>query len=101
MQLDETIRALADPTRREILKALRAGDLTAGDIAGRFPITAASVSHHLGVLREAGLVQSQREGRTIVYSLESTVFQEFVRQMMELLDVGDANGGTEKRGEVE
>lgn len=91
--MDETIRALADPTRREILKALRGGDLTAGEIAGRFPITAASVSHHLSVLKEAGLVQAERDGRSIVYSLESTVFQEFVRQLMGLLDVGEGNHG--------
>ena len=87
--MDATIRALGDPTRREILRALREGDLTAGEIASRFPITAASISHHLSVLKEAGLVQAQREGRTIVYSLDSTVFQEFVRQLMTLLDVGD------------
>jgi DNA-binding transcriptional ArsR family regulator len=86
---DSTIRALNDPTRREILRALRAGDLTAGDIASRFSITAASISHHLNVLREAGLVQSQREGRTIVYSLESTVFHEFVHQLMTMLDAGE------------
>lgn len=89
MGFDSTIRALNDPTRREILRALRAGDLTAGDIASRFSITAASISHHLNVLREAGLVQSQREGRTIVYSLESTVFQEFVNQLMTMLDAGE------------
>lgn len=88
MSIDETIRALADPTRREILRALRTGDLTAGEIASRFPITAASISHHLSVLREAGLVQSERDGRTIVYSLEATVFQEFVNQMMRMLDAG-------------
>ena len=86
MAFDTTIRALSDPTRREILRALRTGDLTAGDIASRFPITGASISHHLNVLRDAGLVQSQREGRTIVYSLESTVFQEFVNQVMTMLD---------------
>jgi len=92
MGMDETIRALGDPTRREILRALRDGDLSAGEIAARFPITAASVSHHLNVLREAGLVHSEREGRSIVYSLDATVFQEFVRQMMTLLDVGAAGG---------
>lgn len=91
MAFDTTIRALSDPTRREILRALRSGDLTAGDIASRFPITAASISHHLNVLREAGLVQSQREGRTIVYSLESTVFQEFVNQVMTMLDAPDSS----------
>ena len=89
------MRALGDPTRREILRALREGDLTAGEISGRFPITAASISHHLNVLKEAGLVQSQREGRTIVYSLESTVFQEFVQQVMGMLDVGDRQNGAE------
>lgn len=91
--MDETLRALGDPTRREILRALRRGDLTAGEIASRFPITGASVSHHLSVLKEAGLVQAQREGRTIVYSLESTVFQEFLSQMMTLLDVGEVGNG--------
>jgi DNA-binding transcriptional ArsR family regulator len=95
LAFDTTIRALSDPTRREILRALRTGDLTAGDIASRFPITAASISHHLNVLRDAGLVQSQREGRTIVYSLESTVFQEFVNQVMTMLDAGE-DGGREE-----
>ncbi|MEO5511221.1 MAG: autorepressor SdpR family transcription factor [Longimicrobiales bacterium] len=88
MGLDTTIKALADPTRRQILRALRDGDLTAGDIGARFPITGASVSHHLTVLRDAGLIQSERQGRNIVYSLESTVFQEFLEEMMRLMDVG-------------
>ena len=82
--LDETLRALGDPTRREILRVLRAGDLTAGEIAGRFPMTAASVSHHLSVLKDAGLVRSERNGRNLVYSLETTVFQEFLQQMLEM-----------------
>jgi ArsR family transcriptional regulator len=86
--LDRTIRALNDPTRREILQALRGGDLTAGEIAGRFPMTAASVSHHLSVLKDAGLVKVQRNGRNQVYSLETTVFQEFVQEMMNLLGTG-------------
>jgi DNA-binding transcriptional ArsR family regulator len=81
--LDETLRAMGDPTRREILRALRAGDLTAGEIASRFPMTGASVSHHLSVLREAGLVKSERNGRSLVYSLETTVFQEFLQQMLD------------------
>ncbi|HEX5726155.1 MAG TPA: autorepressor SdpR family transcription factor [Longimicrobiaceae bacterium] len=86
--LDSTIRALNDPTRREILRTLRAGDLTAGEIAARFPMTAASVSHHLAVLREAGLVKVERNGRNQVYSLEATVFQEFLQEMMTLLGTG-------------
>jgi DNA-binding transcriptional ArsR family regulator len=91
--IDDTFHALGDPTRREILRALRVSDLTAGEIASQFPITAASVSHHLSVLKEAGLVQAVRAGRTIVYSLESTVFQEFVTRLMTLLDVGEDRNG--------
>jgi ArsR family transcriptional regulator, arsenate/arsenite/antimonite-responsive transcriptional repressor len=87
--LDATLRALGDPTRREILRVLRAGDLTAGDIASRFPMTAASVSHHLSVLKEAGLVRAERDGRNLIYSLETTVFQEFLQQMMDLFGKGE------------
>jgi DNA-binding transcriptional ArsR family regulator len=86
--VDQTIRALADPTRREILRALRAGELTAGEIAARFPMTHASVTHHLNVLREAGLVEAEREGRNVVYSLNSTVFQEFLEEMMDFFGIG-------------
>jgi ArsR family transcriptional regulator len=86
--LDATMRALADPTRREILKALRKGDLPAGEIAARFPMTAASVSHHLSVLKDAGLVKAERSGRNLIYSLETTVFQELLQEMMELLGTG-------------
>lgn len=86
--LDATLTALADPTRREILRALREGDLSAGEIAARFPITAASVSHHLGILKEAGLVSAERNGRSIVYSLNSTVFQEFVEGMLGYFGIG-------------
>jgi ArsR family transcriptional regulator, arsenate/arsenite/antimonite-responsive transcriptional repressor len=88
--LDTTLRALGDPTRREILRALRGGDLTAGEISGRFPMTAATVSHHLAVLREAGLVRAERSGRNQVYSLEATVFQEFLQQMLHLLGKDEA-----------
>jgi DNA-binding transcriptional ArsR family regulator len=62
-------RALADSTRRQILEELRAGELSAGEIAGRFPISAPSVSRHLGVLKTAGLVRERREANRIFYSL--------------------------------
>ena len=88
--MDRTIRALADPTRREILRALREGPLAAGEIASRFPLTAASVSHHLSVLKEAGLVQAEREGRSIVYSLDATVFQEFLQELLGFFGVSGA-----------
>ncbi|KOX22371.1 ArsR family transcriptional regulator [Saccharothrix sp. NRRL B-16348] len=62
-------RALADSTRRQILEDLRAGELTAGEIAGRFPISGPSISRHLGVLKAAGLVRERREANRIFYSL--------------------------------
>ncbi|MCM6774107.1 metalloregulator ArsR/SmtB family transcription factor [Nocardia sp. CDC159] len=62
-------RALADSTRRQILEDLRSGELTAGEIAGRFPISGPSISRHLGVLKAAGLVRERREANRIVYSL--------------------------------
>jgi DNA-binding transcriptional ArsR family regulator len=70
METDEGVfRALADPTRRQILQDLQGGELTAGDIASRFTITAPSVSRHLGVLRNAGLINERRDANRIFYSL--------------------------------
>lgn len=88
MGIDDTMRALADPTRREILRALRDGDMTAGEIGALFPITAASTSHHLSVLKDAALVQARRDGRTIIYSLDATVFQELMEEMLAFFRVG-------------
>lgn len=82
--MDKTYKALADPTRREILALLRDQDRTAGEIAERFPIAWASVSHHLGTLKEAGLVLASREGNHIRYSLNTTVFQEVVQHLLGL-----------------
>ncbi|MBI3982506.1 MAG: winged helix-turn-helix transcriptional regulator [Gemmatimonadetes bacterium] len=82
---DSAFRALADPTRRRILELLAAGDCTAGEIAEEFAMAFASVSHHLRVLREAGLVSAEREGQNIRYRLNTTVFQEVSRYLMKLL----------------
>ena len=79
------MRALADPTRREILRALRSWDLTAGDIAARFEMTAPSISHHLNVLKDAGLVSALRDGRHIIYSLNSTTLQDLMAELMEFV----------------
>jgi len=89
--LDETMRALADPTRREILRALRAGDLSAGEIGARFEMTGPSISHHLNVLKDAGLVQAVRDGRHIIYSLNSTVMQDFMQQVLEIMQGRDGH----------
>lgn len=82
--MDKLYKALADPTRRQILSLLREKDRTAGDIAAEFPIAFASVSHHLGTLKDAGLVLAVREGQFIRYSLNTTVFQELVEQLIGL-----------------
>ena len=71
--------AMADPTRREILTMLQSRDMTAGEIAERFSLTGATVSHHLKILREAGLVLTEKQKQTITYSLNTTVFQEFLK----------------------
>lgn len=76
MAMQDTLRALADPTRREILTLLRAGPLTAGQIAEKFPVSAAAVSRHLSVLKEADLVRDRREGKYIYYELNASVLEE-------------------------
>jgi ArsR family transcriptional regulator len=81
-------RALADPTRRRILELLARRDLTAGEIAEEFPIAFASVSRHLSLLKEAGLVDAEREGQFIRYRLNTTVYQEVIRYLMKVLGKG-------------
>lgn len=88
--LTRSMQALADPTRRAILQMLNGGDLTAGEIAARFHISAPSVSHHLNVLKNAGLVVAQRSGQKIIYRLNATVVQEVLQQLMDLFRVGAA-----------
>ncbi|MBN2909055.1 winged helix-turn-helix transcriptional regulator [Polycladomyces sp. WAk] len=84
--MNDTFKALADPTRRQILRLLRKGDLTAGEIAGHFNMTKPSISHHLNLLKQARLVLSERKGQYIVYSLNTTVVQEVLRWLMEISD---------------
>lgn len=78
MAMQDTLRALADPTRREILALLRAGPLTAGQIAEKFPVSAAAISRHLSVLKEADLVRDRREGKYIYYELNASVLEEIL-----------------------
>ena len=75
---DNVFRALSDPTRREILKHLRRGPLTSGEIAEKFPSAWATISRHLGVLRDADLISAQRNGNSVSYELNATVLQELV-----------------------
>jgi DNA-binding transcriptional ArsR family regulator len=97
--LDRTFRALADPTRRRILQLLRDADLPAGELAGHFDMAFASVSHHLQVLRDAGLVQTRREGQFIIYSLNTTVLQDALQHMLDISGRTDAKAPrTRSRG---
>lgn len=78
MAMQDTLRALADPTRREILTLLRSGPRTAGEIAECFPVSAAAISRHLSVLKEADLVRDQRDGKYINYELNASVLEEIL-----------------------
>ena len=81
--MNSAFRALADPTRREILKLLRAGARTSGEIADRFPSSWATISRHLGILRDANLVLAERDGQNVRYELNTTVFQEVVEHLVD------------------
>ena len=76
MGFQETFKALSDPTRREILHILRGGARTAGDIGAHFNMTAATVSHHLSVLKKAGLVTDDKRGKWIYYEMNLSVLDE-------------------------
>jgi ArsR family transcriptional regulator, arsenate/arsenite/antimonite-responsive transcriptional repressor len=88
MQVSSAFRALADPTRREILRLLREGDLAAGQLAGEFEISWPSVSRHLRVLETAGLVSSARRGGHIIYSLRTSVLQDVATEVAEMAGMG-------------
>jgi DNA-binding transcriptional ArsR family regulator len=75
---------LADPTRRAILKMLRAGSKPAGEIAEAFDLTKPTLSHHFNVLRAAGLVRAERRGTSIVYTLQSNVLEDLAAEVLEL-----------------
>lgn len=78
--------ALADPTRRAILRRLRGGSLAAGVIAESFHLSKPTLSHHFRVLREAGLVRAERQGTSIVYTLQSNVLEDLAAEILELAD---------------
>ena len=82
--LQDTLRALADPIRREILTLLKGGRLSAGEICEHFPVTAVAISRHLSVLREADLIRDQREGKFIYYELNTSVLEEIMLWLTEL-----------------
>ena len=89
MGLHDTMRALSDPTRREILQMLKRGTMSAGDLAAKFDMSAAAVSRHLAVLKEAELVRDKRDGKFIYYTLNASVLEEILLWVKDLK--GDDN----------
>lgn len=89
LSLQETLKALSDPVRRDILHLLRKGSLSAGEIAEHFPITAAAISRHLSVLKEADLIWDERKGKFIFYTLNTSVLEDVLLWITQLK--GDAD----------
>lgn len=82
--MNKLFKALNDPTRRQILELLGKDDMSAGDISDQFDMSKPSISHHLDILRQAGLVESVKKGQFIYYSINTTVFDELVKWMFKL-----------------
>ena len=91
-------KALADPTRRAILKRLQEGSGTAGEIAEAFAISKPSLSHHFNILKAADLVRTERRGQHIVYSLNATVLQEAMAMLLDLFSPADSSREQEQDG---
>lgn len=83
-------KALSDPNRRKILSLLKEKDMTAGEISDHFNISKPSISHHLNILKQADLVLDERQGQNILYSLNTTVFQEILSFFLNLSDKKEA-----------
>lgn len=90
MGFQESFKALSDPTRREILNLLRAGPLSAGELLEHFSMTGASLSHHLSILKNTGLIDDEKKGKFIFYTLNTSVLDDILNWMMSLKK-GDSN----------
>ncbi len=93
MAINDIFRALGDPTRREILRLLRKRDMTAGELAERFPLAKSTLSGHFATLRHAGLIVAERRATSIVYSLNVSAVEEAVAALLETLRVGGTTKG--------
>jgi len=91
--MNAAFKALADPTRREILRLLRDGPRTSGEIAEHFPTAWATISRHLGQLRDAGLIVSERQGQQIIYELNTTVFDDLIEHLIDWVKPRGKTGG--------
>jgi ArsR family transcriptional regulator, arsenate/arsenite/antimonite-responsive transcriptional repressor len=86
--MNAVFQALGDPTRREILRLLRKRAMTAGEIVERFSLARSTLSGHFNILKNAGLIVAEKNGTSIVYSLNVSVVEQAMAAMLELLDVG-------------
>ena len=84
MGFQQTFKALSDPTRREILRLLRDGEMSAGDLSSHFSSTGATISHHLSILRDAGLILDEKRGKYIYYELNLSVLDEILEWISSL-----------------
>ncbi len=82
-------KALADPTRRKILELLKKGDMNAGEIANEFNMTKPSVSNHLNILKQADLVDAEKQGQNVIYSLKTSVLEEILNVLSNLTNRGE------------
>ncbi len=89
MSIQNTLKALADPTRREILNILKKGSLSAGEISERFSVSFAAVSRHLSVLKDADLIRDSRDGKHIYYELNASVLEEIMLWITDLKGDGE------------
>lgn len=96
MGFQDSFKALSDPTRREILNLLRAGPMAAGELLEHFPITGASLSHHLSILKHAGLIDDEKKGKYIFYTLNTTVLDDILNWMMSLKGIEKGESDHEK-----
>ena len=83
-KMNDVFKAMNDPVRRQILKMLRKKDMTAGDIAAKFDMTAPSISHHLEKLKRAGLVTTIKQGQFVLYSINTTIIDDLLEYIMTL-----------------
>lgn len=84
MAFADTFKALSDPTRREILSLLKKRPMFAGEIVEQFQMTGATISHHLTILKQAGLIDEEKQGKYIQYSLNTSVIDDMIQWMMDL-----------------
>ena len=101
MSVNDTFKAMADPTRREILRLLKEGDMTAGELADHFELSRPTMSGHFNVLRAAGLVVSERNRNKIVYSINTSALEDALGAVMGLFNRGESNTDSSRNGTEE